>query len=357
MLALTLFVLTTNISANVRRYEGKGLSRNIKKINNVKNKIAVQKKSITSISFKISQLENDLGQENKRFIKIIKIKKYLDTKIDSAEKALLQNKKELQEALVYIEKMARRKMLHGIDDNVDVPTLLIKNLMQKRLLLKMQELKKNTAENLMLYKKINNLKSRFLDYKNVEQNLYSLLSDLENKKKDMAAKYLFAKKRQDDLEVQYKQMNTLHKLKIAGGVKTVAPKVRMRFDSPIKNFKSIDYKLKGITYKFSGKNQVVATGGGKIAYTGSLSTYGNVIMIDHGNDTRTVLLGAFNATVKKNQLVKLGEVIGTTRPGRGLDTDNKLYFEIRKKNKAQNTVQLMSSNFLAKLDAKTTKQL
>ena len=69
------------------------------------------------------------------------------------------------------------------------------------------------------------------------------------------------------------------------------------------------------------------------------------MMIDHGNQTRSVLLGHFLPKLKKGQAVRQGQILGYTR---GRELVEKLYFEVRKKNLAQNTVVLMDKQFLTR---------
>jgi murein DD-endopeptidase MepM/ murein hydrolase activator NlpD len=72
-------------------------------------------------------------------------------------------------------------------------------------------------------------------------------------------------------------------------------------------------------------------------------------MIDHGNDTRTVLLGQFDYNVKNGDAVKASQLVGYTNPRSGNRLgDGKIYFEIRKNNLAQNTYLLLDKKTLAK---------
>lgn len=121
------------------------------------------------------------------------------------------------------------------------------------------------------------------------------------------------------------------------------------YRAPIFVNQGIEYKQKGVTFKFQGKNEVLATKSGKIAYVGSLANYGNVVMIDHGNDTRTVLLGQFDSSVKNGDVVKDSQIIGYTNPRsvNGLG-DGKIYFEVRKNNLAQNTYLLLDKKTIEK---------
>jgi septal ring factor EnvC (AmiA/AmiB activator) len=77
-------------------------------------------------------------------------------------------------------------------------------------------------------------------------------------------------------------------------------------------------------------------GGGKVVFAGDLASYGQVVLIDHGSDLRTVLLGKMNIKVKKNDTVKDGDILAYTQSD--LKESQNLYFEVRKKNTAQNTI-------------------
>ncbi len=121
------------------------------------------------------------------------------------------------------------------------------------------------------------------------------------------------------------------------------------FYPPIYSYQGMEYQKKGVTFNFHGKNEVRATKAGKVVYTGTLANYGNVLMIDHGNDTRTVLLGQFDYSVKNGDSVKDAQVVGFTNPRstNGLG-EGRIYFEVRKNNLAQNTYLLLDKKSLAK---------
>jgi len=78
-------------------------------------------------------------------------------------------------------------------------------------------------------------------------------------------------------------------------------------------------------------------------------------MIEHGNQTRSIFLGQLKSKVKKGQSVAAGEILGYTLANRKSRELGKLYFEVRKKNIAQNTSLLMDDNFLAKNNLNNVK--
>ena len=108
----------------------------------------------------------------------------------------------------------------------------------------------------------------------------------------------------------------------------------------------MEYGKKGVTYKFNSRQLVKTSRGGKVIHTGSLSTYGNVVMVDHGNEVKSIYLGQFLPSVKKGQSVVPGESLGKTFDV--AKNEGKLYFEVRKKNKAQNTILLLDKNIATK---------
>jgi murein DD-endopeptidase MepM/ murein hydrolase activator NlpD len=80
---------------------------------------------------------------------------------------------------------------------------------------------------------------------------------------------------------------------------------------------------------------VFAAKSGKVAFSGWLGGYGHLIIIDHGNSTRTYYAHLSQDFVKAGDSVTQGETIGhigTT----GRSTGPHLHFEIRKNGKPTN---------------------
>jgi septal ring factor EnvC (AmiA/AmiB activator) len=71
------------------------------------------------------------------------------------------------------------------------------------------------------------------------------------------------------------------------------------------------------------------------------------VLSDHGNDLRTVLLGKMNIRVNKNDTVRNGEVLAYTV--KDSQESQNLYFEVRKKNTAQNTILWLDQNGVSKI--------
>jgi septal ring factor EnvC (AmiA/AmiB activator) len=108
-----------------------------------------------------------------------------------------------------------------------------------------------------------------------------------------------------------------------------------KFVFPVKDFKLFKRRKNGVNFVYSKSQDLYSPKLGKVVYVGELASYGKVIVIEHANDMRSVLLGTVNPTVKKNQEVDYGQKVGRLV---AKNHKNYLYFEIRKKNKVQNTL-------------------
>tara|TARA_B100001989_G_C24508413_1_gene448986 strand:- start:396 stop:779 length:384 start_codon:yes stop_codon:yes gene_type:complete len=72
------------------------------------------------------------------------------------------------------------------------------------------------------------------------------------------------------------------------------------------------------------------TADGMVEYAGWSKTFGYVVVVDHNYGVRTIYAHCSKLLVKKNQLVRKGQVIaqvGST----GLSTGDHLHYEIRKR--------------------------
>jgi murein DD-endopeptidase MepM/ murein hydrolase activator NlpD len=202
---------------------------------------------------------------------------------------------------------------------------------------------------------------------NTEKELLALMNELEEKKKELKAdldlKNQSAASLKLKLDDEKNKMAMNNKSRDARAVREklaplqITEEIKIpshalavgEYYPPLFGYNNLEYQKKGVTFNFVGKKEVRATKAGKIVYTGALASYGNVLMIDHGNDTRTVLLGQFDYAVKNGDTVKDSQVVGFTNPrsNSGLG-EGRIYFEVRKNNLAQNTYMLLDKKSLAR---------
>ena len=118
----------------------------------------------------------------------------------------------------------------------------------------------------------------------------------------------------------------------------------LKFSSPLASFSQALASEKGVTYKFEKLQPIRAPRQGRVIYNGELANYGKVLMIDHGNDIRSVMLGKFQSNLEKNATVNAGDILGHTD-----ERTDSLYFEVRKKNIAQKTIHWMDTAVAGKI--------
>ena len=92
---------------------------------------------------------------------------------------------------------------------------------------------------------------------------------------------------------------------------------------------------KGIDLGAAWGSDILATASGKISFIGNYGSYGKSIFIDHGNGIQTRYAHLSKISVKKGELVDLGDIIGKIG-NTGRSTGKHLHYEIKVNDKARN---------------------
>ncbi len=108
------------------------------------------------------------------------------------------------------------------------------------------------------------------------------------------------------------------------------PQINPRFGT--KTFRS------GIDIEAAEGTNIVAVYPGHVVYTGWFRGYGNLIIVDHGNEYYTVYAHAADIRVAEGDEVKQGQAIGTVGDTGSLQGP-RLYFEVRHEGKPQDPTQ------------------
>jgi murein DD-endopeptidase MepM/ murein hydrolase activator NlpD len=93
---------------------------------------------------------------------------------------------------------------------------------------------------------------------------------------------------------------------------------------------------RGLTFTVAGEADVTAPAAGKIVYAGPFRDYGNVVIIDHKGGWTTLISGLGALSVKLNQPVGQGALIGAAPPGE----DRRITVELRRKGRPVDPVAL-----------------
>jgi septal ring factor EnvC (AmiA/AmiB activator) len=213
------------------------------------------------------------------------------------------------------------------------------------------KLKNKEIELISFENKVAEFDGKLVTLKTNEEELAQVIAELEDRKK--VAMDLYLTKVQNKKLAESKVQKQKLTKKIAEVKKTFsqAPIVEKRpdryFKNPVTEFSTYTASPKGVTFKYNSVQPVKAVGQGKVVFAGDLASYGQVVLIDHGSDLRTVLLGKMDIKVKKNDTVNDGDILAYTQ--NASKEDQNLYFEVRKKNTAQNTILWLEQNGVSKI--------
>jgi murein DD-endopeptidase MepM/ murein hydrolase activator NlpD len=385
LIILPLLVLCTAVSAQsaVAVSKAKVVSEEKLNVFEMKRKLQDQNKQIQSLTKEVNTVEVSLGLNNKKYLKLADERAKIEESLTSARRNADFDSETLKKNYAKSKTLLMGVLLNKLENTENSSDMLARKIMIEKLQRRLADLDGMMKTNERYHEDVETLYAKLQESMTTEKELLSIMGELQEKRKELRnslaeqTKNVEEGKNKFDEEKNKMAMNQktiqrekererLAPVQITEEIK-IPSQVAARpmihgngaiaaqglasgeFFPPIYSYQGIEYQKKGVTFNFHGKNEVRATRSGKIVYTGALANYGNVLMIDHGGDTRTVLLGQFDYAVKNGDVVKDGQIVGYTNPRstNGL-SEGKIYFEVRKNNLAQNTYLLLDKKSLAK---------
>jgi murein DD-endopeptidase MepM/ murein hydrolase activator NlpD len=347
----------------------------------MRKKLSAQNKMIQEMNREVQNVEMNLGLQNKKYLRLADERAKIEESLSSARKNADLDNQNLKKNYSETKMILMGVLLNKLEKAESSSDLLSRKILVENLQRRLLDLDGMMKTNKAVQDDVERLYQRLEDSMSNEREILSLMNELEQKKKGLHSNIESENSKKSDAQNHFDDMKNkmamervslqknqlrekLQPLQITEEIKipSQAPVVSGAsagsvsgegFSLPLALYQGIDYQKKGVTLNFQGKNEVHAPKGGKVVYTGSLASYGNVLMIDHGNDTRTVLLGQFDYNVKNGDTIKASQLVGYTNPRsqNGLG-DGKIYFEVRKNNLAQNTYLLLDKKTLARNSSK-----
>ena len=303
---------------------------------------------VMELGARLSSIEKEIGSKNNLYLSSIgqinqfegDIKLYRDRLKEIKQQvsdAQIENKKIMKSYLIESENEATQEWQRRVH-------LELLKQAQNKLKVKQEELVSFESKIAQFDEKIAGLKQN-------EEELSQVIKELETRKKvamDLYMARVQNKKKMESLVQTQKLEKKLAEVKKEfSRAPIVLSKPDRYFGKPVEDFLTYTASPKGVTFKYQSVQPIKAVGSGKVVFAGDLASYGQVVLIDHGHDLRTVLLGRMNIKVKKNDTVETGEVLAYTQN----DTQEaqNLYFEVRKKNTAQNTILWLDQSGVSKI--------
>mgnify|MGYP001546665662 CR=1 FL=1 len=99
---------------------------------------------------------------------------------------------------------------------------------------------------------------------------------------------------------------------------------------------------KGLDFAGPSGSLVMASAGGKVVYAARKGTYGNLVEIDHGNGVTTRYAHLRKISVKKGEIVEVGEKVGEVG-STGASTGPHLHWEVRVFDQAKDPQQFLDA--------------
>jgi len=309
-------------------------------ISKLKDDLSFQSASVIKLGAKIKSIENELGRMNESYIEKTKKLKDLDSKIINLKKNLSSSALDISISYKASKKILNQFLLDSIDQN-NQDELLKEKIYLKVLQKKISKLDQAQKKSKNLLDLIHEYEEKLNNAKLNEEALYQLLVQFESDKKNLSQDYIESMENRNEIEEELELALARLKAKKKPLKKVARSNVRidMSFENPLKKYISRKGSLKGVTYKYNEVSPITSSRKGQVVYAGELASYGKVIMIDHGDDIRSVILGDMNIKVKKGDFVSSNGILGYVNVDLGLSKS--LYYEIRKKNKVQNTLSLL----------------
>jgi murein DD-endopeptidase MepM/ murein hydrolase activator NlpD len=296
----------------------------------------------TTLVAQIRSIEKDLGAKNNRYLSEVQKYRSLQAKAGKISEDLKSNMMLINDQEQVYSKIRRYMVLEAIDEddeNAFTNFVTLKEAMS----LKNKELLNLKSKNKNISELFSSIEKKLQETSEKEESLQSLILELEEKKSKLSQDYISTVEEQntkqeefDRLKIELRAKKKVYKAKVVRN----KDEVNLKVISPLATFSSYKEKDRVITFQYDRVEPVRAVASGKVEYAKELSSYGKVIIIDHGNQVRSIVLGDLSVKTQKGLLVKQGELIGYTKADPGMKKS--LHFELRKNNKVQSALQALN---------------
>jgi murein DD-endopeptidase MepM/ murein hydrolase activator NlpD len=311
------------------------------------DELARYRTEVMEMGARLSSLEKEIGSKNNLYLSSLEQIKQFEADVKLYREALKTKQTEVQKSKLENKRILQSYLLESENESTEAwqKKVHLELLKQAQAKLTSREAELNDFEI-----KVTEFDQKLAGLRGNEEELAQMIKELEERKKVAMEKYLAKveiKKKIESTHQKQKIQTRIAKVKKElSSAPIVAEKPDRFFGNPVEDFLSFTASPK-VTFKYQATQPVKAVGSGKIVFAGDLASYGQVVLIDHGKDLRTVLLGKMNIRVKKNDTVQNGDVLAYT-VNDSKEAQN-LYFEVRKKNTAQNTILWLDQKGVSKI--------
>lgn len=322
-------------------------------IKQVTGKLQVKKEKVTNISNSIAKMTKQIDFKKQELEAQNKKIEALQDELKSLQDSYLPVKTELDNLEQRVQKNLKQVIIFNMDNNDEAHDLYGKKLLIKNLKEDLKVLNEKKKENELYQQRLKMEEESIRDFLTVRDQLASTLKNLDEE--------LFQKKLAKEIPPKEEKtpVPKVAKKPVATGASEVSEEATAElfttlpdknqgpsFLPPINHFTQLSHNKAGVYFQFQDVGPVRAPGAGEVVFCGELASYGNVVIMDHGDEIRTVVLGNFYPKIKKNDKLQMGDIIGYTV----VDSEKKntVLFEVRKKMVTQNSIHWLNKTNLKK---------
>lgn len=312
LLSLFLFVSVSN-------------DTNAKPIQELQSRLKKYQSGIKSVRREIRSIDGMIKSKNKRLIDMMQKKTALQNQIIDMEHDYQKDFDDYSIQKEEIVEKLKKIAIHQMNQSKKNEDSFYKNVVTRKIL------KKKLAKIKRDEEKLSKIRNEIMSYQ-------VHLEKIESFENELNIKIVALESRQQDYLQTY-QNRVGKSSQISKMIKAELKKRDAFFAEPLEQYKKRTANKKGVYYTVKSRQQVLAAKNGKVIYVGSMSNYGNVVMIQHANSKISVYLGKFSPKIQENTDVEQGEIIGYTEHSGNKQSN--VYFEIRHNNIPQKTLPLI----------------
>lgn len=328
------------------------LKKSKKKIKELKKSILQHDKKIINLRKSIESLESSLGDKNKKFLRTSVEKNKVEKQLISLKRNQDQNEKILSKLEEEINISLESMVVAKLNSSNTMKSLIERELLSNMYTSQSNLLARLKLKNSHLATQVLALERSYRSFDELEGRLTQIIIDLEDRKRRLADSYLEESRAKSDkstlmerYQVRLKKNRPKAKKtkKIGRNLKEILAMPYIgKMISPVLGESKTRAKGEGIEFSSSSDLSLRAPLDGTVAYAGSLGSYGNLIIFDHGREIRTILLGDVDARLTKGMKVQQGQIVGVAKNYQ--KPEKKVYFEVRMKNKAQESAHWLKTS-------------
>ncbi len=278
---------------------------------------------------KLYELDERYNGGHKKLLNAVNVKRQIEIGIDETTERITGLNDSIQKSYSRIPSVVRMKYLSALYED-SIESSVVQHESTKQLVTLLSSLESQQIE----LKKIKDdyalLNARFEEFVHIEQELAQVLEKTVQHKKEVIENLYDRRESAEHLtkfveQQKKKEYARNNKKKTSSDYQFASNYMCTEVWAPIKN---------GIEFKLSEKLKscsIKSPWNGKVVYQGSLSNYGNVLIVEHqkkdGQRIRSIFLGEIESKVVTSAMVEQGETIGIAKLGKGLNKN--IYYELR----------------------------